>query len=60
MEALNVESLVPFVVVVRISVFLPMAKRAVPKVATYYFYLLFVGFSKNMFLEMEAEKRNLK
>lgn len=46
MEALNLESLAPFVVVVRISVFLPMAKRAVPKVATYYFYLLFVGFSK--------------
>lgn len=35
-----------FVVVIRISVFLPMAKRAVPKVAAYYFYLLFVGFSK--------------
>lgn len=60
MEALNRESLAPFVVVGRISfkrLKKPVAKRAVLKVSTYYFYFLFFLFSKFFSLGMEAENK---
>lgn len=58
MEALNRESLAPFVVVGRISfkrLKKPVAKRAVLKVSTYYFYFLFS--LKFFSLGMEAENK---